>query len=276
MTMRKWAVVTGAGSGIGAALSKKLVEKNYSVIGVGRRLKALERTEQDIKQLFFSDTRRGLFKKIAVDISDKNGRLEILRSIPRGDILSFLVHNAAVGDPSKVNCIDVDHFRYAMEVNVTAPLALTQLLFPQLKHESNEEGGRVLHLGTGVAHQLQIGTGTYGITKSAFFRLYQQLSLDYEGTNVYVASARPGVVKTEGLLDHVVKANALRLPHSEFFNDLLHNNEIGKSGQMQVVDVVAEFLFCLLTKCPKEDFGTKEWSVNETTPWWIGSERAHL
>ena len=77
-------------------------------------------------------------------------------------------------------------------------------------------------------------------------------------------------------LDHVVKANALRLPHSEFFNDLLHNNEIGKSGQMQVVDVVAEFLFCLLTKCPKEDFGTKEWSVNETTPWWIGSERAHL
>ena len=167
MTMRKWAVVTGAGSGIGAALSKKLVEKNYSVIGVGRRLKALERTEQDIKQLV-SSTRRGLFKKLAVDISDKNGRLEILRSIPSGDVLSFLVHNAAVGDPSKVNCIDVDHFRYAMEVNVTAPLALTQLLFPQLESEANEEGGRVLHLGTGVAHQIQIGTGTYGITKSAF------------------------------------------------------------------------------------------------------------
>ena len=49
--MRKWAVVTGAGSGIGAALSKKLVEKNYSVIGVGRRLKALERTEQEIERV---------------------------------------------------------------------------------------------------------------------------------------------------------------------------------------------------------------------------------
>ena len=55
--------------------------------------------------------------------------------------------------------------------------------------------GRVLHLGTGVAHQLQIGTSKYGITKLAFFRIYQ-LSLDYEGANVYADTARPGVVKT--------------------------------------------------------------------------------
>ena len=138
--MRKWAIVTGAGSGIGAALSKKLVEKNYSVIGIGRRLNALECTEQNIKQSIFGPG-RGLFKKVAVDISDKNGRLEILRSIPKGDTLSFLIHNAAVGDPSEINRIDVDDFRYALEVNVTAPLALTQLLFSRLKDEANEEGG---------------------------------------------------------------------------------------------------------------------------------------
>ena len=42
MSIRKWGVVIGAGSGIGSALNKKLVEKNYSLIGLGRLLKALE------------------------------------------------------------------------------------------------------------------------------------------------------------------------------------------------------------------------------------------
>ena len=81
--------------------------------------------------------------------------------------------------------------------------------------------------------------------------MYQQLSLDYKGTNVYVASARPGVVKTEGLLDHVVKANSLELPHSEYFNNLLQGNGNGKSGQMQEVDVVAEFFVLSSNKMPK-------------------------
>ena len=46
--MNKMGGITGAGSGIGQALSKKLIEKNYNVLGVGRRLDALELTEEII------------------------------------------------------------------------------------------------------------------------------------------------------------------------------------------------------------------------------------
>merc|ERR1712050_583271 len=101
---------------------------------------------------------------------------------------------------------DIAHFEEALRVNVVAPLALTQALLPRLV----AGGGRVLHLGTSVAHRPQQGTATYGVTKAAFHRLYQQLNA--EGLGVPVASLSPGLVDTEGVRDHVQKARRLELP----------------------------------------------------------------
>ena len=79
-------------------------------------------------------------------------------------------------------------------------------------------------------------------------------------------------MSTEGMRDHVRKANELKLPHAEYFNKLFktHDEDKNESKTMQSLENVAEFLFCMLTKCPKEEFGKKEWSVNETTEWWTG------
>jgi hypothetical protein len=113
----------------------------------------------------------------------------------------------------------------------------------------------------------------------------------------------------QGMIDHVAKANQLGLPHAEYFNALFAEG----GDSMQDVDRVAEFLWTLLHVCPAEEFGSKEWcgqtpflrhfvlkmlssprraldkhvvkfektgvlrrSVNETTAWWGGSDRAHL
>lgn len=261
-----WAIVTGAGSGIGAALARRLLAADVSVLAVGRRQSALDCTAAAKPPTTAS------LLTLAVDIASTNGKEAICSAVPAGAELRFLIHNAAVGDPSPVGGkMDVDAFRYALEVNVVAPLALTQALLPRLSC-AGSGGGRVLHLGTGVAHRVQPGTGIYGISKLAFHRLYQQLSVDLEGAGVWVGSARPGIVPTEGMVDHVAKANHLGLPHADYFNTLF----TGSSGEMQDVDVVAEFLWSLLTACPVEEFGAQEWSVNQTTSWWTGSDKAHL
>ena len=84
--------------------------------------------------------------------------------------MPLLAWSAAGGDGCALPCTQAA-FRYALEVNVVAPLALTQALLPRLRAAAGAaEGGRVLHLGTGVAHAVQPGTGTYGITKLAFHR----------------------------------------------------------------------------------------------------------
>merc|ERR1711907_499094 len=278
MAQRCWAIVTGAGSGIGSALTGRLLAAGVSVVAVGRRQAALDRTVADAmaKSLCSTQSSRKddtLIRTVSVDIATTHGRTAICDAVPADDELRYLVHNAAVGDPCMAGVIDVDEFRYAMEVNVIAPLALTQALLPRLSRSTD---GRVLHLGTGVAHMIQPGTGTYGITKLAFHRLYQQLSVDLaaEGVppctltsdqaglhhmQVVVASARPGVVDTEGMRDHVRKANDLQLPHAEYFNRLFGGMDKG----MQPVGLVSEFLWRLLSQCPREDFGKLEYSINQ-------------
>ena len=70
--------------------------------------------------------------------------------IPEEDQLSFLVHNAAVGNPEKFGEISEEHFEYALRVNVTAPLMLSQKFLPRLKKTScDTQGseGRIVHLG---------------------------------------------------------------------------------------------------------------------------------
>ena len=156
-----------------------------------------------------------------------------------------------------------------MDVNVVAPLALSQALFPRLRDSGN---GRILHLGTGVASTVQRGTGTYGVTKLAFYRLYQQLAEDFRGTGVLVGSARPGVVKTEGMTAHVELAKTLNLPHAKCFLDLFD----GKGDGLQDLSKVADFLYAVLTECPDKEYGTKEWTIRETTEWWGGSDNAQL
>jgi short-subunit dehydrogenase len=265
---RSWAIITGAGSGIGAALTHRLLKADISVVAVGRRQSALDQTARAAA----SAASGASLLTLAADIASVDGQEAICSAVPFDGELRFLIHNAAVGDPSPVGGkMDVDAFRYAMEVNVVAPLALTQALLPRLSTASSG-GGRVLHLGTGVAHMVQPGTGIYGISKLAFHRLYQQLSVDLQGAGVWVGSARPGVVPTEGMIDHVHKANQLGLPHAEYFNNLF----AGGADGMQDVRVVAEFLWSLLTVCPVDEFGKQEWSVNQATAWWTGSDKAHL
>jgi len=267
---RSWAIVTGAGSGIGAALTHRIIRGGVSVVAVGRRKSALDDTMRAAPAESPASAR---LVAVAADITSPEGRASICSAIPTGDELRFLVHNAAVGDPNSPEAgIDLEHFRYALEVNLVAPLELSQMLKERLAACPRSGGGRVLHLGSGVAKTVQPGTGIYGITKLAFLRLQQQLSSDWAGANVVVGSARPGVVDTEGMRDHVAKANALKLPHANYFNKLFLDGNIG----MQSLDVVSEFLWLLLTKCPADEFGQKEHTINETTPWWQGSNKAQL
>ena len=72
-------------------------------------------------------------------------------------------------------------------------MALTQAFLPALRRAGN---GKVMHLGTSVAFRPQEGTLTYGVTKMAFHRLYQQINAEKVG--VACGSLSPGMVNTEG------------------------------------------------------------------------------
>ena len=241
-----WAVVTGAGTGIGAALTKDLSAKGVKVLAIGRRLDPL---------LSLQSYNPDFIKTLQADIATKDGRAEILRAIPDNESVKFLVQNAAVGTPARIGAIDEDEFSYAMDVNVVAPLALTQGFLPRLK----ESKGRILHIGTGVAFRAQPGTATYGITKMAFHRLYEQL-VEELVPELGVAMVTPGVVDTEGLWEHYELAKAQHLPHVQYFDTVKAEKKIISAQEC------AAFLAFVLMKTDDKDY-SKQWAINDETLW---------
>mmetsp|Transcript_171051 Transcript_171051/g.548138 ORF Transcript_171051/g.548138 Transcript_171051/m.548138 type:complete len:256 (-) Transcript_171051:407-1174(-) len=240
--MAAWVVVTGGGSGIGRGLVQHF-SQTHPVLTCGRRLEALEETRR-------AAPRPDAVTIVACDIGTAEGRLALLSALPEDVPVRLLVQNAAIGDPGPLLQLDVAHFEEAMRVNVVAPLALTQALLPRLKSGA----GRILHMGTSVAHNPQHGTATYGVTKAAFHRLYQQLNAEHLG--VAVGSLSPGLVDTEGVRDHVQKARSLELGHVKFFDQAFENG--WTTDMAQLMTFVEE-----LVAMDEQQFTSKEWRFSE-------------
>ncbi|XP_065065121.1 uncharacterized oxidoreductase SERP2049-like [Rhopilema esculentum] len=247
--MKAWAVITGAGTGIGSALTKELSSLDVNVLAIGRRYEQLECTRN-------SSSRPHNIKVLPVDIASDECCHQILDAIPKDDDIKYLVQNAAVGVPAKLLEIVEEDFEYAMKVNVTAPLSLTKGLFERL----NNANGRIIHLGTGVAFRPQLGTTTYGVTKMAFYRLYKQLQVELQDTNVKIANIHPGVVDTEGLCEHIKHATTKGLPHVEYFKKVQQEGKILSSLD------VAKFIRFVLLETSDNEF-SKDWSVNDESFW---------
>ena len=237
-----WVVVTGGGSGIGRALVHHF-SKTHLVLTCGRRAHAIEATRANSPH---SES----VHAVVCDIGTTSGRDALVRALPAGARLDFLVHNAAIGDPASLPNVDIDHFEESLRVNVVAPLALSQSFLPAL----TRAGGRILHLGTSVAHHPQQGTATYGVTKSAFHRLFLQMNV--EGLGVPVGSLSPGLVDTEGVREHVAKARSLTLPHVRFFDDAFEKQ------WTTPLPLLLQFVDELLAM-DADTFGSREWRFSE-------------
>ena len=120
-SMDAWSVVTGAGSGIGAALARRLGSKGFRVLAVGRRAEKLHETASGCDHIV----------ACPADVGSREGRERIVSAL-KGENVRFLVHSAAVGVPNGIKDVKEEDFENAMRINVTGPLFLNQALLPLL------------------------------------------------------------------------------------------------------------------------------------------------
>jgi len=242
----KWVVVTGGGGGIGRGFVQYFSQA-HQVLTCGRRLAALEETKVGAPNPEHVHI-------VQADIGDAGQRAHFVASLPEDAQIMLLVQNAAIGDPGSFESISADHFEHALRVNVVAPMALTQAFLPALRRAGN---GKVMHLGTSVAFRPQEGTLTYGVTKMAFHRLYQQINAEKIG--VACGSLSPGMVDTEGVIDHVQKARACNLPHVKFFDEAYSKNWLTPMEGPKSLMVFVEHLLAM----SPEEYASQEWKYSE-------------
>jgi short-subunit dehydrogenase len=196
-------IVTGAGSGMGRALSLQLLQMRAKVIGVDINDAALQETAALVKD------KQDCLKTFVVDITCR----EVVEQFSKDAERPFgpvdgIINNAGIIQPFiKVNDLGFDKIERVMNVNFYGTLNMIKTFLPQL-------------LTRPVAHIVNIssmggflpvpGQTIYGASKAAVKLLTEGLHAELDGTNVKVTVVFPGAVNT-----NITKNSGLQSPRQQ-------------------------------------------------------------
>jgi NAD(P)-dependent dehydrogenase (short-subunit alcohol dehydrogenase family) len=171
--LRKVAIVTGAGTGIGKSSTLALLREGYSVVLAGRRVEPLEITVKEAgpfgsqalvvpTDVTKPDSVRTLFTKA----KEKFGRLDIL------------FNNAGTGAPPVLlEDLTFEQWKSTIDVNLTGAFLCTQEAFKLMKSQI-PRGGRIINNGSVSAHTPRPNSAPYTATKHAITGLTKVTALD--------------------------------------------------------------------------------------------------
>ena len=172
------ALVTGASSGIGAAVVERLSREGLKVHAVARNAEALARLAE----------RTGCIPH-ALDVSDPPAIAALTTSVE----FDVLVNNAGVDRPKKFLDAAPEDIDLLIDVNLRAVLHLCRLVVPGMVRRDR---GHVVNITSIAAAYNFGGNSTYHATKAAVSMLSQQLRVDAFGKRVRVTEICPGRVAT--------------------------------------------------------------------------------
>lgn len=165
----KTAIVTGASSGIGLAISKMLSEEGYKVYGIGR---------------VFSENDDCFEKRLSLDIRDTDILLEKVKEIKKVDLLVNAAGSAYYG-LAEFNT--PDQIKEMCRTDLEAPMILTSALLPKLK----ETKGMVINIASVTSTRINTHGAAYGALKAGLRSYGRSLYEEVRKTGVRVVTVCP-------------------------------------------------------------------------------------
>jgi NAD(P)-dependent dehydrogenase (short-subunit alcohol dehydrogenase family) len=165
------AVVTGAGSGIGRAVTAGLLDAGYRVALAGRREQALRET------LAGASADRTLI--VPTDVTDAAAVHALFeRVLGEWGRVDLLFNNAGVfGAPAAFEDVELEQWRTSVDTNLTGSFLCAQEAFRAMKSQS-PQGGRIINNGSISAHVPRPHAVGYTATKHAITGLTKTISLE--------------------------------------------------------------------------------------------------
>ncbi|MDU0809985.1 MAG: SDR family oxidoreductase [Burkholderia sp.] len=220
------AIVTGHTRGIGAALTKQLLERGIAVLGLSRHC------YPDLPKRF-----RRRFIEIRIDLSNL---LDVETWITSDRLRSFidsascvlLFNNAGTIEPiGPLGSQDTRFIRYSVCLNVATPLMLSSALANSLPDGSE---CRIAHLSSGAARHPYSGWSIYCATKASLDHHARVVAME-ENNAFRICSIAPGIVDTD--MQATIRASSInQFPSLERFKKLK------KSGKLSMPENVAQKL----------------------------------
>jgi NAD(P)-dependent dehydrogenase (short-subunit alcohol dehydrogenase family) len=181
-------LITGASRGLGRALAAGLAREGFDLIIDARDPAALDAAAGALRAAGHTVT------AIPGDVTDPAHRAALADAARAAGRLDLLVNNAGTLGASPLPALadyPADELRAAFEVNVIAPVALTQLALPLLR----ASGGAVLNITSDAAVEAYAGWGGYGAAKAALEQASNVLAAEEIAVRVWWAD--PGDLRTD-------------------------------------------------------------------------------
>jgi len=176
-------IVTGAGTGIGAAVVRRLASGGASVVLAGRRRAPLERVAAATGQTFVvadASTEEGVERIVTATVEAHGG-------------IDGLVLNAGVMLPGTVAEASVDDWRATVDINLTGPFLLARAALPHLL----ERQGSIVSVASIAALRAGPGIAAYCASKAGLVLLTQCLAVEHGAAGLRANVVAPGWVRTE-------------------------------------------------------------------------------
>ncbi|MFE0255800.1 SDR family NAD(P)-dependent oxidoreductase [Streptomyces sp. NPDC059010] len=183
MTDKRVVIVTGGGTGIGAATVRLLREGGHQVVASGRRSEPLRRLEEETGALAYPS-----------DVGDPEAADGVVRAaLDAYGRLDGLVLNAGIGRGGTVGDLSLEDWDEVMRTNVTGPLLLLRAAIPHLL----EARGAVVAVASVAALRNGTSNAPYATSKAALLQLCRSVAVDYGRQGVRANIVCPSWVKSE-------------------------------------------------------------------------------
>ena len=200
----KTILVTGVSKGLGLEISKTLLSKGYSVIGISRT---------NNKELSVFDN----FQHLKFDLSNSEGLEEFLKSNLRNTKIDGFVNNAAIAYDDIITNMNLENLQTMYNVNVFSPFLITKYCLRNML--LNKVKGSIVHISSISVHTGYNGLSMYASTKGALEAFSKNTAREWGRKGIRSNCIVAGFMETEmsGTLtdeqkDRIYKRTSLKRP----------------------------------------------------------------
>ncbi|HRX86147.1 MAG TPA: SDR family oxidoreductase [Phycisphaerae bacterium] len=184
----KVAVVTGGGTGIGAATGMALAEAGFKVVVCGRRAEPLREVEQRIQQA------GGACLVHAADVGDHRALEGLVQdAMKHFGRIDVWVNNAAIAAVAGLGEIDFSEINGMLRINATGLTYACKTVWPIMQAQG---GGTIINISSAASFDPFPGLEVYGATKAYVNALTKGLAAEGKKHNIRVFAVAPGAVET--------------------------------------------------------------------------------
>lgn len=210
----KNAIVTGAGKGLGRAISIALAQEGVNVALIGR-------TEKDL--IAVADELKAYNVKTAIAIADVSdmGAVNAGVEIAKANLgaIDILINNAGVGAFGKFMELDPAKWKQIIEINLLGVYYVTRAVLPEM---IERQVGDIINVSSTAGKNGAAVTSAYSASKFGLIGLSESLMQEVRKHNIRVSTMLPSTVATDMAIDlNLTDGNPERVMQPEDFAELL-------------------------------------------------------